>query len=114
MRFVICDVFTDRPLAGNQLAVFTDGAEVPDRLRQPLAREINFSETVFVEPPADPAKMPIVSSRPIVSRFMRASRSVGFCAITRLPKCKGLPASVGNQLIWVNGESPSHGRRDRR
>ena len=55
MRFVICDVFTDRPLAGNQLAVFPDAASVPEQLLQPLAREINFSETVFVYPPTDPA-----------------------------------------------------------
>jgi len=55
MRFVICDVFTDRPLAGNQLAVFPDAASIPEHLLQPLAREINFSETVFVYPPADPA-----------------------------------------------------------
>ena len=53
MRFVICDVFTDRPLAGNQLAVFPDASEIPEHLLQPLAREINFSETVFVYPPAD-------------------------------------------------------------
>ncbi|HEX2589578.1 MAG TPA: PhzF family phenazine biosynthesis protein [Gaiellales bacterium] len=55
MRFVICDVFTDRPLAGNQLAVFPDASGIPEHLLQPLAREINFSETVFVYPPADPA-----------------------------------------------------------
>ncbi len=54
MRFVICDVFTDRPLAGNQLAVFTDAQGIPEHLLQPLAREINFSETVFVYPPAAP------------------------------------------------------------
>jgi trans-2,3-dihydro-3-hydroxyanthranilate isomerase len=53
MRFVICDVFTDRPLAGNQLAVFPDATSIPEHLLQPLAREINFSETVFVYPPAD-------------------------------------------------------------
>jgi len=51
-RFVVADVFTDRPLAGNQLAVFTDAREIPDDLLQPLAREVNFSETVFVYPPA--------------------------------------------------------------
>lgn len=50
--FVICDVFTDRPLAGNQLAVFTDARSIPERLLLPLAREINFSETVFVYPPS--------------------------------------------------------------
>jgi trans-2,3-dihydro-3-hydroxyanthranilate isomerase len=51
-RYVIADVFTDRPLAGNQLAVFTDAREIPEEQLQPLAREINYSETVFVYPPA--------------------------------------------------------------
>ena len=49
-RYVVADVFTDRPLAGNQLAVFTDARELPEELMQPLAREMNFSETVFVLP----------------------------------------------------------------
>jgi trans-2,3-dihydro-3-hydroxyanthranilate isomerase len=51
-RYVICDVFTDRPLAGNQLAVFRVGQAVPEALLQPIAREVNFAETVFVYPPA--------------------------------------------------------------
>ncbi len=55
ISFTICDVFTDTPLQGNQLAVFGDGASVPDDLQQRLAREINFSETVYVYPPDDPA-----------------------------------------------------------
>lgn len=50
-RYVVCDVFTDRPLAGNQLAVFTDASDLPEELLQPLAREIGFSETVFVYRP---------------------------------------------------------------
>ena len=33
LRYVVADVFTDRPLAGNQLAVFTDGREVDDENR---------------------------------------------------------------------------------
>jgi len=49
-RYVVCDVFTDRPLAGNQLAVFTDARKIPEQLLQPLAREVNYSETVFVLP----------------------------------------------------------------
>jgi trans-2,3-dihydro-3-hydroxyanthranilate isomerase len=52
-RYVVCDVFTDRALAGNQLAVFTDAREMGEELFQPLAREINFSETVFVLPAED-------------------------------------------------------------
>ena len=50
LRYVVVDVFTDRPLAGNQLAVFTDGREIDDATKQALAREIGFSETAFVVP----------------------------------------------------------------
>jgi trans-2,3-dihydro-3-hydroxyanthranilate isomerase len=51
-RYVVADVFTDEPLAGNQLAVFTDARDIPEERLQPLAREMNFSETVFVYPAA--------------------------------------------------------------
>jgi trans-2,3-dihydro-3-hydroxyanthranilate isomerase len=50
LRYVVIDVFTDTPLAGNPLAVFTDGREVDDATMQALARETNLSETVFVLP----------------------------------------------------------------
>jgi trans-2,3-dihydro-3-hydroxyanthranilate isomerase len=50
-RYVVADVFTDTPLAGNGLAVFTDAREVPEEQLQRLARELNLSETVFVYPP---------------------------------------------------------------
>jgi trans-2,3-dihydro-3-hydroxyanthranilate isomerase len=53
LRYVVADVFTDTPLAGNQLAVFTDGRDVDDETMQKLAREMNLSETVFVLPPED-------------------------------------------------------------
>jgi trans-2,3-dihydro-3-hydroxyanthranilate isomerase len=51
LRYVVIDVFTDVPLAGNQLAVFTDGRDLTDGDMQSLAREMNFSESVFVLPP---------------------------------------------------------------
>jgi trans-2,3-dihydro-3-hydroxyanthranilate isomerase len=50
LRYVIADVFTDRPLEGNQLGVFTDARGVDATLMQRLARELNFAETVFVLP----------------------------------------------------------------
>jgi len=50
-RYTVVDVFTDKALAGNQLAVFTDATEIPEELMQPLAREMAFSETVFVYRP---------------------------------------------------------------
>ena len=49
-RYVVADVFTDTPLTGNQLAVFTDARNLPEARLQELAREMNFSETVFVYP----------------------------------------------------------------
>jgi trans-2,3-dihydro-3-hydroxyanthranilate isomerase len=49
-RYVIADVFTDRPLEGNQLGVFTDARDLDGGLMQRLARELNFAETVFVLP----------------------------------------------------------------
>lgn len=54
MRALFLDVFTDRPLTGNQLAVFLDGPSVPEAVRPDLAREIGFSETVYVDPPSHP------------------------------------------------------------
>lgn len=50
-RYVVADVFTDMPLTGNQLAVFTDARGMPEERLQDLAREMNFSETTFVFPP---------------------------------------------------------------
>jgi trans-2,3-dihydro-3-hydroxyanthranilate isomerase len=52
-RYVIADVFTDVPLAGNQLAVFTDARDLDELTMQRLALEIGFSETVYVLPPRE-------------------------------------------------------------
>ncbi|HEY7180547.1 MAG TPA: PhzF family phenazine biosynthesis protein [Blastocatellia bacterium] len=49
--FALVDVFTERPLAGNQLAVILN-AEGLDAGQMPaIAREFNYSETTFVLPP---------------------------------------------------------------
>jgi len=37
---------------GNPLGVFIDGGEVPEGMRQPIARDLGFAETVFVDDPA--------------------------------------------------------------
>ena len=52
LRYVVADVFTDTPLEGNQLAVFTDARDLDDATMQALAKEMAFSETVFVLPAA--------------------------------------------------------------
>ena len=48
--FIQLDVFTQTPLAGNPLAVFTDARGLSDAEMQALAREMNLSETTFILP----------------------------------------------------------------
>ena len=53
-HFYTLDVFTDRALAGNPLAVVLDAQGLTDVAMQAIAREFNLAETVFVLPPQDP------------------------------------------------------------
>src|SRR5690242_6807310 len=52
-RYYTLDVFTTTRFAGNPLAVFTDGDDLPDEEMLAIAREMNLSETVFVQKPTD-------------------------------------------------------------
>ncbi|NUN69498.1 MAG: PhzF family phenazine biosynthesis protein [Bacteroidetes bacterium] len=54
-HYYTCDVFTDAPFGGNQLAVFPDARGIPEELLPKITREFNYSETTFVYPPDDPA-----------------------------------------------------------
>lgn len=53
--YSIYDVFTDRKLAGNPLAVLFDCDGLTDEAMQAIAAEIKLSETVFVSPAQNPA-----------------------------------------------------------
>src|SRR5438045_2235727 len=53
-EFLQLNVFTQTPLTGNPLAIFTDGRGLDDSEMQALAREMNLSETTFILP-RDPA-----------------------------------------------------------
>src|SRR5438067_2553272 len=77
-RYVVCDVFTDTALAGNQLAVFTDARDLDPLTMQALAREMNFSETVFVLPPqADDADVRIRIFTPATGRPFAGHPTLG-------------------------------------
>ena len=52
-RFYTLDVFTNNRFEGNPLAVFTDGDGLSDDQMLAIAREMNLSETVFVQKPAE-------------------------------------------------------------
>jgi len=49
LQFYIVDVFAEQPLAGNQLAVFISAGAIDTDEMQRLAREMNYSETTFIE-----------------------------------------------------------------
>ena len=54
--YVLLDVFALTPLSGNPLAVFTDGAGLSAPQMQRAARELNLSESVFLELEGDRAR----------------------------------------------------------
>jgi trans-2,3-dihydro-3-hydroxyanthranilate isomerase len=53
-RYLQYDVFTDRPLTGNQLAVFFDTSGLTAAQMHAMTRETRFSECTFVFPPEAP------------------------------------------------------------
>jgi trans-2,3-dihydro-3-hydroxyanthranilate isomerase len=48
--YALADVFAERALEGNMLAIFTDARGLSDAEMQALARETNLSETTFILP----------------------------------------------------------------
>jgi trans-2,3-dihydro-3-hydroxyanthranilate isomerase len=55
LSYEVVDVFTDRPFAGNPLAVVFDAKSLGTDQMQAIAREFNLSETIFILPPTTPA-----------------------------------------------------------
>jgi trans-2,3-dihydro-3-hydroxyanthranilate isomerase len=54
-RYVTADVFTSQVFGGNPLAVVLDAEGLSSEQMQAIAREFNYSETTFVQPPQNPA-----------------------------------------------------------
>src|SRR5688572_21436705 len=54
-RYLHLDVFTNEPLAGNQLAVFPEAGGLEAELMQRIALEMAFAETTFIFPAEHPA-----------------------------------------------------------
>lgn len=112
--FVITDVFTSRPLAGNQLGVFTDAGSIPERLLIPLARELNFSETVFVYPPAADGDARIRIFIPTAEIPFAGHPVIGTAHVLASGNSKStirLETGVGTVPVQIerDGEQPSFG-----
>jgi trans-2,3-dihydro-3-hydroxyanthranilate isomerase len=54
LPFVLVDVFAERPLEGNPLAVVADADTLDQSVMRAIAREFNQSETTFVVAPSRP------------------------------------------------------------
>ena len=103
-RYVVVDVFTDTPLAGNQLAVFTDARELPEDMLQALAREVNFSETVFVYP-SEVAHARIRIFTPAVEVPFAGHPTLGSAFVLAGPlQLDGIALETGNGVVPVQLE----------
>jgi trans-2,3-dihydro-3-hydroxyanthranilate isomerase len=67
LPFFLVDVFADRPLAGNPLAVVADADQLDEQVMRAIAREFNQSETTFV----------LATSRPDASWRLRSFTPAG-------------------------------------
>jgi trans-2,3-dihydro-3-hydroxyanthranilate isomerase len=94
LAYELCDVFTDRPLAGNALAVFLDAQGLGDVTLQALARETNLSETAFVLPPE-------TSEADARIRIFTPTMELPFAGHPTLGSAIVLGASLGHDTIWL-------------
>ena len=74
LDYALVDVFAERPLEGNQLAIFTDARGLTTQQMQALAKETNLSETTFILP-RDPA---IERERGVHVRIFTVSEELEF------------------------------------
>jgi trans-2,3-dihydro-3-hydroxyanthranilate isomerase len=113
--YVIADVFTEAPLEGNQVAVFTDGRGLSDEVMQRTARELNLSETVFLLParaaadarariftPA--AELPFAGHPVLGTAFVLAEEGPGDTSLVRLETGLGvIPIALtreGDRVVY--------------
>lgn len=103
-RYLVCDVFTSEPLQGNQLAVFTDGRPFTSDEMQRVAREMNFSETVFVLPPAGEGDVSIriftpttelpFAGHPVIGTAFVVGEALGSSQVTLEARAGPIPVSL--------------------
>ena len=110
-RYVVADVFTDTPLAGNQLAVFTDARDLDELTMQALALELGLSETVFVLPPREGGTVRIRIFTPQNELLFAGHPCLGTAFVLGAPLQLGTIAlETGNGIVPVELERDPSGR----
>jgi trans-2,3-dihydro-3-hydroxyanthranilate isomerase len=77
LPFVQVDVFTDRPFAGNPLAIFPEAEGLTAVQMQAVASEMNLSETTFVLPPEGDGDARVRIFTPVLELPFAGHPSVG-------------------------------------
>ncbi|MGN9764769.1 PhzF family phenazine biosynthesis protein [Micromonospora sp. SD12] len=122
LAYEIVDVFTDRPFAGNPLAVVFGAQALATEQMQALACEFNLSETVFVLPPTQvgatyrariftPAEELPFAGHPSVGAAVTASRRgmFGVGQVTQECGAGVLPIEVTATGATLTGGVPTLG-----
>jgi trans-2,3-dihydro-3-hydroxyanthranilate isomerase len=110
-RYVLADVFTDAPLAGNQLAVFTDARDLDELTMQALALELGLSETVFVLPPREGGTVRVRIFTPQNELLFAGHPCLGTAFVLGAPLQLGTIAlETGNGIVPVELERDPSGR----
>lgn len=93
--FLQLDVFTSRPLEGNQLAVFPDARGLTDAEMQAVAKEMNLSETSFVLP-REPA---VEAQRGVRTRIFTTEEELPFAGHPTLGTAWALRREGQNKVV---------------
>ncbi|MBA2297331.1 MAG: PhzF family phenazine biosynthesis protein [Actinobacteria bacterium] len=110
-RYVLADVFTETPLAGNQLGVFTDARDLDDETMQALALELGFSESVFVLPPREGGTVRIRIFTPRLELPFAGHPCLGTAFVLGAPLQLGVIAlETGRGIVPVALERDPSGR----
>jgi trans-2,3-dihydro-3-hydroxyanthranilate isomerase len=118
-RYTVADVFTDVPLQGNSVAVFTDASGLSAEVMQRAARELNLSETVFALRAEDarahlrvriftPATELPFAGHPVLGTAFVVGRAMG-SSVVRLQTGLGV---VPVTLERANGGAPLYGEME--
>jgi len=98
LPFVSLDVFTDRPLEGNQLAVFTDARGLSTEQMQAIALETNLSETTFIIP----REPDVEREKGVRVRIFTTDEELPFAGHPTLGTATVLRGTGGASTIWLD------------
>jgi predicted PhzF superfamily epimerase YddE/YHI9 len=97
---------------GNPLGVFLAGGAVPEGRRQPVATDLGFSETVFVDDPAaggvrifTPAAELPFAGHPLVGTSWLLARERTAVAVLRPPAGEVPTFLDGDGITWIRGRA---------